>query len=269
MNYKQFELQEQLTKEQIQFFHHYGFIHFKNVFDQSQVYQILEGLKELQTKILAENITEINGVPVKIGYDLDNSPILQRTPFTSLHVDAIKSIAEDTKITALKQLFKETDTPRLAQNEMDGVVFNHYVNAPKSHYKNLGWHTDSARDFFYGKKMELMLNIGIYLDDSSEVNGGLRILPQTHNKGIWTTLFRKTYFLSNSVDKKEVLVKAKAGDVVVHDGRLWHRVGQAPEIGEASRRRILYMPMITGVYKPKDANSKMALYHHFMKFIGK
>jgi ectoine hydroxylase-related dioxygenase (phytanoyl-CoA dioxygenase family) len=157
---------------------------------------------------------------------------------------------------------------RLGLTEKDGVVFNHYVNTEGSAFSQMGWHTDSARDTFYGKKVAPMLNIGFYLDNSGADKGGLRVLPGTHRQNIWSLLFRKKYFLNNQTDKKEVLVEASAGDLVIHDGRIWHRVAPSPLTGAASRRRVMYIPMIVGEYAPKTAVSKTPLYLHLLPLIG-
>jgi phytanoyl-CoA hydroxylase len=47
----------------------------------------------------------------------------------------------------------------------------------------------------------------------------------------------------------------------VHDGRIWHRAALSPLYGDASRRRVMYVPVVTGKYMPKDANSKTPFYH--------
>ena len=142
------------------------------------------------------------------------------------------------------------------------------MNVPNSTYKQLGWHTDSARDIFYGKKVLPMLNVGLYFDDSSAENGGLRVLPGTHRQNAFSMLFRKFYFLSREEDRNEVLVSAKKGDLVVHDGRMWHRVGQSPHSGEKSRRRVMYIPFLLGDYQPKNSSSKTPFYLKFQKLAG-
>ena len=123
----------------------------------------------------------------------------------------------------IKPLLKLLDgyKPRIAENEKDGVIFNHYINAAESKFKQMGWHTDSIRDLFYKGKVLPMLNIGVCPDTSSSINGGLRILPGTHTQRLFQLLFRKAYFLNAKKDKNEVLVVAKTGDVVVHHGHLW------------------------------------------------
>jgi ectoine hydroxylase-related dioxygenase (phytanoyl-CoA dioxygenase family) len=106
-----------------------------------------------------------------------------------------------------------------------------------------------------------MLNVGLHLDNTPFENGGLRVLPGTHKQGILRLLFGKKYFIDNNPDRREIGFDLAAGDLTVHDGRIWHRAQQSPLYGEASRRRVLYVPIITGKYMPKDANSKTPFYH--------
>jgi hypothetical protein len=122
---------------------------------------------------------------------------------------------------------------------------------------------------FYGKKVYEMLNTGVYLDNSSALNGGLRILPGTHKQSLFGMLFTKMYYRNTKEDKDEVLVVAKAGDVVVHHGHMWHRVGHSDHIGALSRRRIMYIPVLCGPKqkrKPEGKKKKTPIYHHLQAF---
>jgi hypothetical protein len=74
-------------------------------------------------------------------------------------------------------------------------------------------------------------------------------------------LFAKKYFIDNNPDPGEVGFDISAGDLTVHDGRIWHRAQQSPHMGEASRRRVMYVPVITGKYMPKNERSKTPFYH--------
>jgi ectoine hydroxylase-related dioxygenase (phytanoyl-CoA dioxygenase family) len=112
-----------------------------------------------------------------------------------------------------------------------------------------------------GSRILPMLNVGLHLDDCAFDNGGLRVLPGTHTQGMFRLLFRKKYFIDNKPDKREAGFDIEAGDLTVHDGRLWHRVQQSPVVGEQSRRRVMYIPIITGAYQPKNANSATPVYH--------
>src|SRR5206468_2416148 len=85
---------------------------------------------------------------------------------------------------------------------------------------------DGLRDVFYLEKPRRYLNVGIYLDDSPIEKGGVRLIPFSHKQGIWPLLTRKRYYLDTSADPDEYGIVAKAGDLTIHDGRIWHRVAQ-------------------------------------------
>ncbi len=263
---KKFILGSSLTQEQIDYYNQYGFIHFENFLTEKEVDDIILSSQKIQEDWIRYNVKQINGIPIKYGKDEHGNTIVQRFAFTNKFSHEIDNFIKHPQLNALKALMPEG--ARIGESEKDGAVLNHYVNVPNSTYKQLGWHTDSARDLFYGKKISQFINIGLYLDDSSEVNGGLRVLPGTHKQGIFSTLFRKAYFLNNEDDENEVLIRAKKGDLVIHDGRIWHRVAQSPHFGEKSRRRVLYIPLIAGKYQPKSVNSKTPFYHRFQKLAG-
>lgn len=260
-HYTKFHLGDHLTNEQVEFFNKYGFLHFTGVLSKEEVKLIIESYKEAQDILIAAETKEINGVPIFYGND-DNGKIIHRFPFFSLYSKPMHEFVSGNRLKPLLKLL-EGYKPRIVENEKDGVVLNHYYNTPGSKFKKMGWHTDSIRDLFYDGKVLPMLNIGVYLDDSSEVNGGLRILPGTHRQKIFQLLFKKAYFLNARADKNEVLVIAHAGDVVVHHGHLWHRVATSPYKGEKSRRRVMYIPAICGKFIPKSGKSKTPLYHRF------
>lgn len=263
VQYPKFILNERLTEEQVNFFEKNGFIHFKGVANPEEVKAIIESTEQIQEKWIRENVKIINGVPVNFGVDENGKHIVHRFPFTSQYSEPIHKFVNSQRVKALTVLLPEG--ARIAENEKDGVVVNHYVNTPSSNFSHMGWHTDSMRDIFYGKKVLPMLNVGLYLDDSSSDKGGLRVIPGTHKQNMFSMLFKKAYFLNNEEDKNEMLVDAKAGDMVVHDGRIWHRVAKSPHMGAASRRRVMYTPIILGKYMPKSEDSSTPFYHHFQK----
>ena len=263
--YPKFSLGEKLTDEQIKFFDKNGFIHFESVVSPDEIKEIISSTEELQQKWISKGIKKINGVPIKFGHDENGSPIVHRFPFTSQYCESVHRFVTGSKLQSLKVLLPHG--ARIAENEKDGVIVNHYVNTSNSNFRQMGWHTDSMRDIFYGKRVLPMLNVGLYLDDSSSDKGGLRIIPGTHKQNIFSMLFKKAYFMNNDEDRNEMLVDAKAGDLVIHDGRIWHRVAMSPLTGAASRRRVMYIPVIIGKYMPKSEDSTTPLYHHFQKLV--
>jgi len=259
--YAKYTLGEFITTEQKEFFNQNGFIHFQNFFNPDTVTNIIDASVAVQQDWLANDVKKVNGVPIKYGNDVDGSPIVQRFAFINQHNPVLEDLTTDNRFKLLLKLIGPG--ARLGVNEKDGMVFNHYVNGPQSKFAKMGWHTDGLRDIFMGQKLNPMLNVGIHLDNARVENGGLRLLPGTHHQSIFKLLFRKKYFLDHEADKNEVAVLPQAGDLTIHDGRLWHRVAQSTITGEQSRRRVIYIPIIAGKYQPKNADSPTAFYQRF------
>ncbi len=266
---KKFVLTEEgITAEQVAFFDKFGFIHFSNFLTKEQVARSLEATKELEDQWISSGQTKVNGIPLKYGKDENGKVIVQRFAFASLHSEYLHALLQDPRIVLLKKFIGEDmGNARIAEDEKDGLVINHYVNTGESNFTKLGWHTDGLRDLFTQFTLNPMLNVGIYLDDSPIEKGGLRLLAGTHNQGFYQMLFRKKYFVDNTPDKDEVALEANAGDLTVHSGRIWHRVALSPLQGAASKRRVMYFPIVKGKYKPKSEDSKTPIYHKFQHLV--
>ncbi|RKR85128.1 ectoine hydroxylase-related dioxygenase (phytanoyl-CoA dioxygenase family) [Mucilaginibacter gracilis] len=263
--YQKFTLGSVLTEEQQHFFNRNGFIHFKDFIKPETVNDIIKASEEVQKNWIAGAVEKVNGVPIKYGKDLDGTPIVQRFAFINQHSPLLHEFTLDPRLQVLLSL--TGPGARLGTNEKDGMVFNHYVNAEQSSFTQMGWHTDGLRDIFHGQKLNPMLNVGIHLSTLKPKNGGLRILPGTHKQNLYQMLFRKKYFLDNEADANEVAIVPTAGDLTIHDGRLWHRVAQSSVTGEESRRRVIYIPIIAGKYEPKTADSPTAFYQRFAALV--
>lgn len=257
-----FKLGDTVTPEQLDFFDEHGVIVFRNFLDKEKVTTYINELQRLEKQWLDEKKDKINGIPLKFGKDEHGNTTIQRLCFSSLYSDPLHMLLSDERLKALTA-FLHPYEGRIAENEKDGLVINNYINTPNSTFTQMGWHTDSPRDLFMGQKIMPMLNVGIHLDTCMFENGGLRVLPGTHKQGMFKLLFGKKYFIDNNDDPREVGFDIFSGDLSVHDGRLWHRVKQSPKFGEESRRRVMYVPIVTGKYKPKDENSKTPFYHRF------
>jgi len=263
---KKFDLTEKgLQKDHFDFYNKYGFIHFKHFFNQQQIHDALEAIEAIQQEWISSGLTKVNGIPLKYGKDENGKTIVQRFAFASLHNEYLHKMLQDERIQWLKGFIGED--ARIAENEKDGLVVNHYVNTGESNFTKLGWHTDGLRDLFTNLKLNPMLNIGIYLDDSPIEKGGLRLLPGTHRQGIFSMLFKKRYFVDNNPDEQEIALEAESGDLTVHSGRIWHRVALSPLQGVASKRRVMYFPIIKGKYKPKTEESRTPIYHRFQRLV--
>lgn len=266
-SYKTFAPTGELTSEHINFFNKNGFIHFKNFISKDEVKNLWASINKIHQEWVQQGIDKINGIPIVFGEATDGTKIVQRSPFTSLYCKELHELISSGKFKPFIKLLPNADA-RLTENEKDGVVVNHYINHKRSELKQMGWHTDSARDIFYFQKVMPMLNVGLYLTDSTRKHGGLRVLPGTHKQGIRNLLFRKTQFISMAADKNEVLVEAEAGDLVIHHGAIWHRVAMSELTGDESRRITMYIPVICGKQHIKHVHSKTPFYHK-LRFLAK
>ncbi|MFT3703152.1 MAG: phytanoyl-CoA dioxygenase family protein [Agriterribacter sp.] len=255
-----FEFCNSLNAEQKDSFNKYGVIQFKRFIDKQTVSLFLEEIHKVEQMLIASDIKKINGIPLKFGTNTNGEQFIQRIAFTSLYSSILSDFLKDRRLALLEELLHPYKG-RVGEFEKDGLVVNHYINTEDSQYKQLGWHTDSPRDIFLGSRIMPMLNVGLHLDDYPFEKGGLRVLTGTHTQGLFKLLFRKKYFVDNDPDPNEVGFNIEAGDLTIHDGRLWHRVQRSPYIGEESRRRVMYIPIVTGSYRPKDANSPTPFYH--------
>lgn len=259
-NIPHFTLGEKLTEEQKAFFDVNGVILFKNFLPADVVKLFHSEIARINKEWLDQGIDKVNGIPLKFGKDVDGSKMIQRLCFLNHYSEVFRDLLHDPRLEALVEFLNPYDG-RISENEKDGLILNHYVKTPGSKFTQMGWHTDSPRDLFLGQKIMPMLNIGIHLDDCAYEDGGLRVIPGTHKQGFFKLMFGKKYFIDHNEDPKEVGFDIEAGDLTVHDGRIWHRAQASPYEGEKSRRRVMYVPLITGKYKPKDKNSKTPFYH--------
>ena len=266
IDYPRFSLGHALTTEQRAFFTKHGFLHFRPFASPEHVRELLAATQAVQAKWLAEGVTKVNGVPIKYGHDVDGSSIVQRFAFASQHSPVLHQLVQDERFRALYPLL-EAKGGRVGEDEKNGLVVNHYVNVEGSEFSQMGWHTDALRDVFYGKRIGPMLNVGLHLDGTKATNGGLRVIPGTHRQGLHKMLFRKKYFKDVFYDPNEIAIETEAGDLTVHDGRMWHRVAQSPLTGEASRRRVMYVPLIAGEYRPKGEASPTPFYLRFLHLV--
>ncbi|SMD15450.1 phytanoyl-CoA dioxygenase family protein [Pedobacter nyackensis] len=264
-SYIKFTLGNKITAEQKDFFNQNGFIHFKSFIKPETVNDIIKASVQVQQQWIENEKVKVNGIPIKYGKDLDGSAIVQRFAFLNQHHPLFAELTHDPRFETLLELIGQG--ARLGTEEKDGMVLNHYVNGHESKFTQMGWHTDGLRDIFHGQKLNPMLNVGIHLNTLKPENGGLRVLPGTHKQSLYQMLFRKKYFLDNKADASETAIIPDAGDLTIHDGRLWHRVAQSSVIGEESRRRVIYIPIIAGKYEPKNENSPTAFYQRFANLV--
>jgi ectoine hydroxylase-related dioxygenase (phytanoyl-CoA dioxygenase family) len=253
-----FVLGERFTKEQREYLDTYGFIRFHRFASAQTVGELNREVDALSDRLVREGRRSIHGVPLIMGEGGDGSRFVQRLVFASLFSERLHTFLKDPRYLAI--LDAAGPGHRIGENERDGLVINTHRNDEGSSYAQLGWHTDSLRDIFYGEKPRRYLNVGFYLTDSSVARGSVRVLPFSHKQGLFRMVTRKLYFADTRPDPSEYALEADAGDLTIHDGRIWHRVARATERGEGSQRRVMYVPLMDGPQKPKNENSPTPLY---------
>jgi phytanoyl-CoA hydroxylase len=260
------EIKYILSAEQVRFFQKNGYIHIKNFIERYVVQEYIEEINRIQSDFIANKVEKIHGIPLRYGRNIDGSPMIQRMAFASYFSKPLRDFLNDHRLKMLLPLLGDYEG-RIGEDEKDGLVVNQYLNSLYSEFRNLGWHTDSPRDLFHGSRILPMLNVGLHLDDCPSSNGGLRVIPGTHKQGLFSLFFKKTYFMDHKPDPNEVSFEIEAGDLTIHDGSIWHRVQESPFQGIQSMRRVMYIPIITGKYSPKNENSPTPFYHKLTSLI--
>jgi len=258
-------LDNKLTKEQKAFFDKYGFIHFKNFLTKEELNKCLQEIKNVEQIWIKEKKIKLYGTPIFWGKDFNGKKVAHRMPHTSVYSKYLSDIVTSETIGNLA--YELVPEGRIGERETDGLVVNQYYYSKYSNMKRMGWHTDSIRYPFYLQKFKPMLNIGIHLTLSRKEFGGLRIIPGSHKQSNFSLLTKKVYYLDCREDKNEICIETDAGDLTVHDGRLWHRVARSTVEGEKSRRIVMYVPFICGPKKIKTENSPVPFYHRFQSVL--
>jgi hypothetical protein len=261
-----FELGDRLTAEQVDFLETYGFIRFRRFVAPARARALYGAVLEVNDALIARGTEQMNGVPLIFGQRPGGARYVQRIPFASLQHPALHEFLGDSRFRGIL----ETAGPgyRIGEDERDGMVVNRFRNEPGARYKRLGWHTDSLRDVFYLEKPRRYLNVGFYFTDSPLEVGGLRVLPCTHHQPIASMMLRKVHFLDAEPDPDELAIPAEAGDLTIHDGRIWHRTALATVQGDASERCVSYLPLMDGPLKRKHERSATPLYFHLKRLVG-
>lgn len=264
---KKFKLNGPLTKEQISFYDTFGFLHFESVLSPEEVMKARESVDDVHEHILKKHITTANGIPIKFSGGDPDKRVIHRLPFGHIFSPFLNSLLHHERFGYLLNLIKGYDF-RLAIHEKDGLVINKFLNTSNSTYKQMGWHTDVLRDIFMLRKALPMINVGLYVTKSDETNGGLRVIPKSHKQSVFSMFTGKVQIIDTNYDKNEFLIKANPGDLVLHDGRMWHRVGKSIYEDERSLRIVMYIPLITGAKDFRDENSKTPVYHKLNKLLN-
>lgn len=147
-----FDLKDGLNKEHLSFYDENGFILFKNFISKETVALLIKEIKAIEKNWLDNNVEKVNGVPLRFGKDADGKKIIQRMCFLSMYSNVLHEFLQDSRLASLSQFLSPYEG-RIAENEKDGLIMNHFIHTPDSGFTKMGWHTDSPRIFFMGIKL--------------------------------------------------------------------------------------------------------------------
>jgi len=111
-----FHLNGTVTDEQQQFFNIHGLIQFKNFVSKETVKTFIEEIENIQNYLLKRDIRTINGIPLKIGKDVDGSFLIQRMAFASQYSDILSRFINSNQVKALVTLLEPYEG-RISENE--------------------------------------------------------------------------------------------------------------------------------------------------------
>lgn len=262
----EFRLEDRLLPEHVDFFETYGFIRFKHFLPRSRAAALHTALDELTADLVRRSVTMVRGVPLIEGKRDDGRPYFGRIPFASLQHPEFAAYLEDPRFREIIRVLAPDF--RIGADERDGLVVNRFRNERGAKYKNLGWHTDSLRDLFYLERPRRYLNVGFSITDSPVRVGGLRVLPCTHEQSIASMLTQKLHFVDMEPDPNELAIETEAGDLTIHDGRMWHRTALATCYGDESERCVMYLPLMNGPIVRKTESSPTPIYFHLKRLVG-
>ncbi len=79
-----FQLDERLTPEQVDFLETYGFIRFKGFVARARAQALYKAVLEVNDALVAKGTEQVKGVPLILGKRADGTRYVQRIPFASL-----------------------------------------------------------------------------------------------------------------------------------------------------------------------------------------
>jgi hypothetical protein len=135
---------------------------------------------------------------------------------------------------------------RLMDDHGAGVLYLAKSSEEGSRLKGLRWHDDKETLEWGGA-----LTLGLYLDESTEGNGALRVIPGSHLWGSSGVEFPK----GTEVHPNEVAVTALPGYATAHVSGLWHCSPPGWDHGRKGLRRVVYL---TFVGKSREATAALA-----------
>ena len=216
-----------LNSKQVDYYNSNGYLTIENVYNASQIKLLSDVTDEFVEK--SRLVTEENDMFALESDHSENNPRLTRikTPqnFHSIYEKAVK----DEKMLDIIEHF-------IGKNiRFQGAKLN--MKMPEGG-RQVEWHTDWGH---HPHTNDDMLAVGIALDDITEENGCLMVIPGSHK---WDAIsHHEDGFFVGAVDinsfdvKKAINITSNAGGISIHHVRTLH--GSAPNMSDKPRRLLL------------------------------
>ena len=216
-----------LNSKQVDYYNSNGYLTIENVYNASQIKLLSDVTDEFVEK--SRLVTEENDMFALESDHSENNPRLTRikTPqnFHSIYEKAVK----DEKMLDIIEHF-------IGKNiRFQGAKLN--MKMPGGG-RQVEWHTDWGH---HPHTNDDMLAVGIALDDITEENGCLMVIPGSHK---WDAIsHHEDGFFVGAVDinsfdvKKAINISSNAGGISIHHVRTLH--GSAPNMSDKPRRLLL------------------------------
>lgn len=217
-----------LTREQIDFYHEYGYLSVENVLSEDEVAELRIVTDEFveKSREVTEHTSEFDLEP---GHTPDK-PRLRRLKSPILLHDLYRQLLHHENILAhVSQL----------------IGYGLRTNGNKLNMKQPGygspveWHQDWA---FYPHTNDDLLAVGVVIDDMTEENGPLLVIPGSHKGPIYDHNLDGHFCGAVTdpafSDKTAVSIMVKAGGITIHHVRMLH--GSMVNMSDHPRRLLLF-----------------------------
>ena len=217
-----------LSTQQIAFYHDKGFLTVENVLDSREIAELRRVTDEFVEKSRAISAND-DVFDLEPNHSPDN-PRLRRLKNPILHHACYdRMIRHETILNIVEQLIGlgvRTNGNKLNMK-------------PPSHGSAVEWHQDWA---FYPHTNDDLLAVGIALDDMTEENGCMLMVPGSHKtallshheEGVFVGAVTEPDFAPDHVEQ----VILKAGDISIHHARTLH--ASTPNHSSKPRRLLLF-----------------------------
>jgi len=214
----------------VPFFRTNGFAVLRGLWSEAELVALDDEGAALQARLLAGELPERCGTVVLD----DPDALVNGEPFAHYvcHASEVSRVVDQfvehaVVVDAMARLLGPSAW--LLDYERFGVVYQDARPGAESGYSRIGWHSD----FQSGPHLTIWPSVAftIHLDPTSPANGFLRVVPGSHLGG--------TDAMPLGFEKVpgEIGVYCERGDVLLHDGDLWHAAARATEDPPAGIRR--------------------------------